>query len=298
MKIKKTIIALLIIIVAFLTGCELEFAGVNYNCDDDGNCDITSADSSAETFSPGKWVFHKAVDLKEFYDKPMPFGEYVPKNTSTNGEKLPLIIWLHGAVGSSQNCNDQSDASSLEKHRFIKLVSNWESTGLKPISAVIMAPSHCDTEGWQGKKSINTVKAIIDYAEKYDNIDRNRVVLMGHSDGGSGVVYVSRNNQDLFAGLVVMSGFACFNYDHNYYKTIPLKGYMTSNPARATDPNGGGDGNTGMIGCFSEINRSSDLHIFPKNTTHDEVQEKAFTLDEDNDGVSDLIYWATLQYKN
>ena len=298
MKSKKIMIIFLFIAALFLTSCEFEYDGITYVCDDDGNCNVTSTGSSAETFSPGKWVFHKAADLKEFYENPMPFGEYVPKSTSTNGEKLPLIIWLHGAVGSRQNCNDQSDASSLEKHRFIKLVSNWESTGLKPISVVIMAPSHCDTEGWQGEKSINTVKAIIDYAEKYDNIDRNRVVLMGHSDGGSGVVYVSRNNQDLFAGLVVMSGFVSFNADYNYYKTIPLKGYMTSNPASASDSNGGGDGNTGMKRIFEEVNRSNDLYIFPKDVTHDEVQEKAFTLDENNDGVSDLINWATLQYKN
>ena len=301
MKNKKIMIIFLFVITIFLTSCEFDYDGINYTCDENGtNCSITRTNSSADlgTFTPGKWVFHKAADLKEFYDNPMPFGEYVPEDAQYSNVKLPLIIWLHGGIGSNENCSDKSDATSLEKHRFIKVISNWEKTGLKPISAVIMAPSHCDTVGWSGTKSKKTVRAIIDYAVKYRNLDRNRVILMGHSDGGTGVVQVSRSNQDLFAGIVVLSGFACFGPDYDYYKTIPLKGYMTGNPARAADPNGGGDGNTGMERCFREVNKSSELHIFPKDVTHDEVQEKAFTLDEDNDGVSDLINWATLQYKN
>ncbi len=162
-----------------------------------------------------------------------------------------------------------------------------------------MAPQHCsqDDGSWRDKKGIETIKAMIKYASEKYNIDTTKIVLMGHSDGGSGVVYVSRYNQDLFSALVVMSGFQDFNAYADYYKRIPLRGYMTKNPARAADPNGGGDGNTGMERIFNQIGRSQDLIMFPKEVTHDEVQEKAFTTDQNNNGVSDLMEWIASGFK-
>ena len=241
-------------------------------------------------YSQFGWTYYEkdSSPLLDYYSDPMPLAVWGPNDVRDLYKKsIPLIIWLHGGVGANFYCH----AEGINRHRIINVISNWGSTGLEPITAIIMAPVFCDPNGtnWGSKKSVETIKAIIKYAKNVYGV--NKVVLMGHSDGGSGVIYVSRNNQDLFSKLVIMSGFASFNAAPSYYKKIPLKGYMTSNPARATDPNGGGDGNTGMERIFNEIGRSSDLIVFPKEVTHDEVQEKAFTTDSNNNNISDLIEW-------
>ena len=241
-------------------------------------------------YSNFSWTYYEkdSSPLLDYYSDPMPLAVWGPNDVRDLYKKsIPLIIWLHGGVGANFYCH----AEGINRHRIINVISNWGSTGLEPITAIIMAPVFCDPNGtnWGSKKSVETIKAIIKYAKNVYGV--NKVVLMGHSDGGSGVVYVSYKNQDLFSKLVIMSGFASFNAAPSYYKKIPLKGYMTSNPARASDPNGGGDGNTGMERIFNEIGRSSDLIVFPKEVTHDEVQEKAFTTDSNNNNISDLIEW-------
>ena len=237
-----------------------------------------------------KYYGQNSEPLSSYYSNNMPYAIYGPENPSElKNTSLPLIIWLHGAVGRSSSC----PTGEIHKHRFIQTIENWESTGLEYIPAIIIAPQFCNSieSSWGSGRSIETIRALVKYATNEYNIDTSKIVLMGHSDGGTGAVIVARENQDMFYAVVIMSGFIGFNSAPDYFKTIKLRGYMTSNPASATDPNGGGDGNTGMKRIFSEIGRSNDLIILPRDVTHDEVQEKAFTTDYDNDGISDLIYW-------
>ena len=243
-------------------------------------------------YSNFSWSYYDSYSgpISNYNSNTMPYAIWGPSNINDLKEvSLPLIIWLHGGVVPSKYCYIEN----INKNRFIKTISNWSSTGLEPIPAIIIAPMFCDPveTNWGNPRAENTIKGIIEFAINEYNVDKNNIVLMGHSDGGSGVVYVSRKNQDLFSKLVVMSGFMGFNDAPDYYKRIPLKGYTTKNPARGSDPNGGGDGNTGMVNSFMRIGRLSDLYQFPKEVTHDEVQEKAMTLDENNNGKSDLIEW-------
>ncbi len=216
----------------------------------------------------------------------MPFAEYVPEKATSSGNSLPLIISLHGA-GSEKG----GTSSELLSSHFPSLITNWESTGLKNIPAIMIAP-HLDykdsNKGWGTTRAIQSIKAIVEYAKEKYNIDTNRVVLIGFSLGGTGVYKVSGENQDLFSSIVVVSSDKTELEQKyiDYYKKIPMKGYSEA----------GTVGNA-MTNCFNSINHSSDLTIYD-GYNHGDMPRVSLTEDKNNDGISDLIQWALSQNKS
>ena len=233
-----------------------------------------------------KWTYYdrKTGPISEYYKDSYPYALWAPEKLSDlNGVSLPLIVWLHGAGEMREhNCLE----NCFLNNGLPLIVSEWKDTGLKPIPAIIFAPQ-LDATDWWDERAGATIRKGIEYLKNTYNINTNKVVLMGHSSGGSGVVYISRKNQDLFSDLVIMSGFEGFNENKNYYKSISLRGYMTLNSERAPY----GDGNCGMQNAFNQIGRSSDLILLPKSVSHVDVPKESLIIDENKDGVSDLIYW-------
>ena len=239
-----------------------------------------------KNYGTGNWKYYNfnSNPLRKYYSTPLDFVEYVPERTMSSGDSLPLIIWLHGSGGE--------DYYKLMNSGLVKVVDEWDQTGLKNIPAVMIAPKLYSNTNWASDQASLTIQAIIKYAQNEYNINTKKIVLMGHSNGGSGVYYVAKKNQELFSSLVIMSGYIekpeteCAEY----FKSIPTKGYteiINSN---------GVETRKFMISFFKNTNQINNLTIYEK-VTHGQVPKLALIEDKNGDKISDLIYWSLSKTK-
>ena len=242
-------------------------------------------------YSNFKWTTYEnnKGPANKYYSNILPYAVWAPEDVNDlNGVSLPLIVWLHGAGELSYQ-----KGMNLKKFinvGFLKSVGDWKNTGLLDIPAIIVAPQasgkwaiSADTRD----KNIDSIKALIDYSKEKYNIDLNNVMLMGHSMGGDGVVHVSYEMQkkysyDYFNKLVIMSGTNDLKYPSNdkesglaYFKNKEIRGYSEN----------------GNCKPFFEWTGKLDNYISMKGTSHGNVPKVALELDENKDGISDLVYW-------
>jgi hypothetical protein len=63
-----------------------------------------------------------------------------------------------------------------------------------------------DAPWWSGRQ-VENLRAILDRVKRTYNVDENRVVLSGVSDGGTGVYYVTMRDTTTFASFLPLNGF-------------------------------------------------------------------------------------------
>jgi hypothetical protein len=237
-----------------------------------------------------KWhkYYSKKGPANKYYSDVLPYLVWAPDDIKDlNGISLPLIVWLHGSGELSYNISlDEYVNKSLPK-----VVSNWSKTGLDNIPAIIVAPQSGGLWAIREEnrdKNLESIKAIITSAKETYNIDLDNVVLMGHSMGSRGVTEVSyemkkKYSYDYFSKLVLMSGgketiYPSINSEegHAYFTSKESKGF--------------GEPETATKEFFEWIGRPNDYRMI-SDASHGTITQKAMTLDENNDGISDLVYW-------
>ncbi len=238
-----------------------------------------------------KWTTYQNQKgpANKYYSDILPYAIWAPENVSDlNGISLPLIVWLHGAGELSYQPGMTLD--KFVKTGFLKTISDWKSTGLLDIPAIIVAPQASGR--WavsedSRNKNISSIKALIDYSKEKYNIDLNNVMLMGHSMGGDGVVHVSYEMQkkysyDYFNKLVIMSGTNSLKYPSNdiesgltYFKNKEVIGYAEKELCKP---------------FFEWIGKPENFK-YMKGISHSNVPSVAMKLDENKDGISDISYW-------
>ncbi len=241
-------------------------------------------------YSNFKWTAYYSGKgpANKYYSGVLPYLVWAPENVSDlNGVSLPLIVWLHGSGELSYNISiyEYVDRS------LPKVVNNWKKSGLDNIPAIIVAPQaagHWASKEGNRDKNLDSIKAIIESAKEIYNIDTNKIALMGHSLGARGVTEVAyemrkKYSTDYFSKLVTMSGGEGIIYPsrdsedaHSYFSTKDVKGF--------------GEPDTASKKFYDWINKSDDYRLM-ENADHGTVTSKAMLLDENNDGVSDLVYW-------
>ncbi len=110
----------------------------------------------------------------------------IPENNQK--AKLPLYIVLPGGIGKKKYANfrDQFITPSINEKGFIfspKL--SWKN---------------CST-----KKLEQTVKKFIHVAIQTMNVDPNKIILIGYSNGGMQGLQLAKNNTNLFSNIVIIS---------------------------------------------------------------------------------------------
>jgi predicted esterase len=123
-------------------------------------------------------------------------GEYfytldVPA-TYDPGRLYQVRVQLHGGVGRYE---DNSPHVSGPAGRL----SGAEQIYLMPYA-------WRDAPWWSGRQTEN-LHAIIDVVKRAYNVDENRVVLSGVSDGGTGVYYTAMRDTTPFASFLPLNGF-------------------------------------------------------------------------------------------
>jgi poly(3-hydroxybutyrate) depolymerase len=123
-------------------------------------------------------------------------GEYfytldVPE-TYDPSRKYQVRVQLHGGVGR------------IETNAPPRPGSNARLAGAEQI--YVMPYAWRDAPWWSARQTEN-LRAILDLVKRSYNVDENRVVLSGVSDGGTGAYFTAMRETTLFASVLPLNGF-------------------------------------------------------------------------------------------
>jgi PDZ domain-containing protein len=106
--------------------------------------------------------------------------------------KYQVRIQLHGGVG-------RIDASSPPRPG---------ATGrLQGVEQIYVMPYAWRDAPWWSARQVGNVRALLDLVRRTYNVDENRVVLSGVSDGGTGAYYLAMRDTTPFASVLPLNGF-------------------------------------------------------------------------------------------
>jgi len=133
--------------------------------------------------------------------KKLPYRLFTPENTDGK-EKLPLIVFLHGAAGKGDNNLGQMTDQ-------IVCPSVWalpENQAKNP--CFVLAPQSSGFGGYAGwsREIVPMVKSLVDEITAGHNIDSNRIYITGLSMGGYGTWNLLTLYPDFFAAGVPVCG--------------------------------------------------------------------------------------------
>jgi len=123
--------------------------------------------------------------------KPRALGLHVPRSY-TPSRAWPLVIWLHGGVSGTRQ-----DRGAEVAHYFAR-----ESDSL---SFLFAAPSGEQNATWFDEAGISNIQTALQLLKSRYNIDENRIILAGVSDGGTGCYLAGSLYPNSFAGFLVCS---------------------------------------------------------------------------------------------
>lgn len=137
---------------------------------------------------------------------------FVPKNYKPNGEKLPLLLFLHG-LGECSN----DDLNRVKIHGPAKIVDTTPDFPFIVISPQCAPPGGDDSKAAK-RSSEEVVKLVlaawspeeliqlVDHVEKNLKVDRDREYVTGLSMGGYGTWRLAAAYPDRFAAAVPICG--------------------------------------------------------------------------------------------
>ena len=151
------------------------------------------------TYRQKGYYFHVrgSQDSDNIINNPMPTNKisyyiHVPDNVSVD-DKLPLVLALHGGFGWGVPCNGTTLSEGYQNQHHLKTTFWYKKLGYKinnsddpDVRAIIIAPSNMSC-GWEG--SIYNALDIMYAYIKLFNIDIDRIVVTGESQGGYGTLY-------------------------------------------------------------------------------------------------------------
>lgn len=123
-------------------------------------------------------------------------GEYfyaldVPESYDPN-RKHQVRIQLHGGVGRLGD-NRPRDSGSTGR--------------LAGAEQIYVMPYAWRDAPWWSVRQVENLRAILDLVKRVYNVDENRVVLSGVSDGGTGAYYMAMRDTTPFASFMPLNGF-------------------------------------------------------------------------------------------
>ncbi len=149
------------------------------------------------------------------------YKAFTPEN-STNGQKFPLVVLLHGKYSGSSNGEQVSD-TDFYRWSSAEFQARFQGTG----GAYILMP-RCpggDSSSWSVEGHHSDLKKLIDgfISEHSASIDTSRIYLGGWSKGGAGTVKMAVSYPDFFAALIVIAPHYTVNENHlKALKNVPI----------------------------------------------------------------------------
>ena len=225
--------------------------------------------------------FNKNITYSYHYEPKsngLSYALFTPSTAKTQKE-VPLIIFLHG-VGTR----------GIPQANFEKNLNQFKNTGLQNFNAYVLYP-HMDNpdsrSGWSSGNIVKKFYSILDEVTANNNIDKDKIILIGFSMGGVGVYGISDGKTDLYSALVVMSASNVTVKNEEQYSSVPVRGYVGSEegeyePAYEYM-------NEDFVKMFGNNNL---VHL---DVDHGMIPLTAYKQDLNNNKKSDLIEWALAQ---
>lgn len=152
------------------------------------------------TFISSSFAEIKPIKDKTKYD----FWLSLPTNYTDQGEKQPILVFLHGKSLSGTNLE------RVKRYGVLKAISKG-----RDIPAIVVAPQ--TSSSWNPDNVIE----IIDYILKNYNADSSRVYVCGMSMGGYGTLNVAGQYPERIAAAVAICGGASLTHACNLSK-VPV----------------------------------------------------------------------------
>ena len=220
---------------------------------------------------------------------------YIPKDATEN---MPLIVVFPPNSASGANMKSIVETKSLDNLKafiYIPLLASSERTD------------------WNSTASKRAVSKIQDLVKEY-KIDENRISLTAFSSSGW-YIYWTANEYRIFSAIApISSGMGIDtiknNYkDWEYLKTLPMKGY--GEKGGATTLSGRSCANKtvnwsakkAMCSVFEGLGKctnceSCEYFTYLPEVCHGEIGKHVFGIDDNNNGISDILEWMISQNKN
>lgn len=172
---------------------------------------------------------------KEKEEVAINYAAFEPESIK-DGEKNPLLIWLHGAGEGGKDITIAllgNEVTALSRDEIQEQFTAGEETGAYVLT--LQAPTYWmdegdDTNGVGAGVSRYTeilMDAINDYVTSNPDVDTNRIYLSGCSNGGYMTLNMAIQYPDYFAALVPNApAYAYYNYEKNEdgtYKRVENK---------------------------------------------------------------------------
>jgi len=100
---------------------------------------------------------------------------------------------LHGGVAASREANERRGRSGIGR--------------LAGTEQIYVLPAGWNEAPWWSDAQVANLSAILDTIKRTYNIDENRVVVSGVSDGGTGAYYVAMRDTTPYAAFLPLNGF-------------------------------------------------------------------------------------------
>lgn len=208
-------------------------------------------------------------------DDVMPYLLYTP-STVDETKKTPLIVWLHGSgeVGKSSDI--------FLKRGLPNVMNNWILNGFNAYVICPQLTGNWNTGRWNSETTKTNLQNLLDKFIANHNIDSEYVIVVGHSLGGQGALYMAHELSEYFTKCVVLSGYSS-GIDIGEI-TIPTIGYVGTTRA-------GEDGSSVNYMQYSVAEVFGKENVFSIETSHGELPNVVFNFDTDSNGNSDVVEW-------
>lgn len=153
---------------------------------------VDSLSTPQDILEPGKQI---AKSFKTSDKGQIEYLVYAPSDYQTDGDKQPLMLFLHGRG---------------ESYGPLELVKKWGPPRLvergEELPFLIVSPQ-CPPDGfWSNETQQQRLIELLDYIVKTHNVDEDRIYLSGLSMGGFGVWTLAAKQPDRFAAINPICG--------------------------------------------------------------------------------------------
>ena len=187
-------------------------------------------------------------------------------------DTVPLVVYLHGVTGKSDDPNDVLTADGLGKY-----LSSGE---LGNIEAYVLLPQlPADAKDWVSCND-NVVDAVSFVCENYP-IDADNISLTGFSMGGTGTWAIGAKNTNLFSRIAPCAGSVRGKKEmRDALRNTPIWSFVGENDD-VVKP----DSSIDFINKLSRVNSNAHIIVLPE-ADHVSVAELAY-----QENGSDLLSW-------
>ncbi len=217
------------------------------------------------------------------------YGLYLP--TGSDNQKLPLVIFLHGAAGIIW--------PKMINYHFTKLAEREKFIFLQP--QALPGSSENKMTGWDAHNllpwnDVDFINSIIDTLNKKGQVDLSRIYVSGMSNGGFMTFTVAEELQDKIAAIAPIAGLMDNTVFSNYNMRKPLPLCYIHGTADATveiEGDGSSVGWSRILTLFIENNNTSSSPLvveLPDINKNDNSTVTKFEY-HSYSGKSDILFY-------